>query len=98
MSYGHVRDANVMRTALIAFKYNLKTSQIIKICTDTLTLLTLSYKKSKMRAILGTIVYILIRPIGRRAIKKIESVKSVKSVMSFFCIGTRSLRHNLFQF
>ena len=37
-----------------------------------------------MRAILGTIVYILIRPIGRRAIKKIESVKSVKSVMSFF--------------
>ena len=84
MSYGHVRDANVMRTALIAFKYNLKTSQIIKICTDTfdtLTLLTLSYKKSKMRAILGTIVYILIRSIGRRAIKKIESVKSV---MSFF--------------
>ena len=36
MSYGHVRDANVMRTtALIAFKYNLKTSQIIKICTGT---------------------------------------------------------------
>ena len=49
-----------------------------------MTLLTLSYKKSKMRAILGTIVYILIRSIGRRAIKKIESVKSVKSVMSFF--------------
>ena len=38
MSYGHVRDANVMRTALIAFKYNLKTSQIIKICTETLRL------------------------------------------------------------
>ena len=40
-----------------------------------------------MRAILGTIVYILIRPIGRRAIKKIESVKSVKSVMSFFVLS-----------
>ena len=36
-----------------------------------------------MHAILGPLVYILIRPIGRRAIKKIESVKSV---MSFFCI------------
>ncbi len=40
MSYGHVRDANVMRTALIAFKYNLKTSQIIKICTDTFCIVT----------------------------------------------------------
>ena len=29
MSYGHVRDANVMQTALIAFKYNLKTSQTV---------------------------------------------------------------------
>ena len=48
-----------------------------------------------MRAILGMIVYILIRTIGCRAIKKIESVKSVKSVMSFFCIGTRfELRPN----
>ena len=37
-----------------------------------------------MSAILGSIVYILIRPIGRRAIKKIESAKSAKSVMSFF--------------
>ena len=42
-----------------------------------------------MRAILGTIVYILIRPIGRIAIKKIESVKSVKSAMSFFYIPFR---------
>lgn len=55
-----------------------------------MTLLTLSYKKSKMRAILGTIVYILTHPIGRRAIKKIESVKSVKSVMSFFYVKTPS--------
>ena len=34
-----------------------------------MTLLTLSYKKSKMRAILGSIVYILILSIRRRAIK-----------------------------
>ena len=52
-----------------------------------MTLLTLSYKKSKMRAIFGTIVYILIRPIGCKAIKKIECVKSVKSVMSFFSLS-----------
>ena len=37
-----------------------------------------------MRAILGPLVYILIRPIGRKAIKKIESAKSAKSVMLFF--------------
>ena len=49
-----------------------------------MTLLTLSYKKSKMRAILGTIVYILIRPIGRRAIKKIESAKVSKVSCHFF--------------
>ena len=52
-----------------------------------MTLLTLSYKKSKMRAILGSIVYILIRPIGRKAIKKIESAKSAKSAMSFFLLN-----------
>ena len=49
-----------------------------------MTLLTLSYKKSKMSAILGSIVYILILSIRRKAIKKIESAKSAKSVMSFF--------------
>ena len=49
-----------------------------------MTLLTLSYKKSKMSAILGSIVYILILSIRRRAIKKIESAKSAKSAMSFF--------------
>ena len=49
-----------------------------------MTLLALSYKKSKMSAILGSIVYILILSIGRRAIKKIESAKSAKSAMSFF--------------
>ncbi len=38
-----------------------------------MTLLTLSYKKSKMRAILGSIVYILILSIRRKAIKKIEN-------------------------
>ena len=37
-----------------------------------------------MSAILGSIVYILILSIGRRAIKKIESAKSAKSAMSFF--------------
>ena len=42
-----------------------------------------------MSAILGSIVYILIRPIGRRAIKKIESAKSAKSVMSFFLCPLR---------
>ena len=84
MSCGHVRDANVMRTALIAFKYNLKTSQIIKICTGTFDTFDTFLQKVKNARDLGTIVYILIRPIGRIAIKKIESVKSVKSVMSFF--------------
>ena len=49
-----------------------------------MALLTLSYKKSKMSAILGSIVYILILSIRRKAIKKIESAKSAKSVMSFF--------------
>ena len=41
-----------------------------------------------MSAIFGSIVYILILSIRRKAIKKIESAKSAKSVMSFFCIGT----------
>ena len=49
-----------------------------------MTLLTLSYKTLKMRAILGPLVYILIRPIGRRAIKKIESAKVSKVSCHFF--------------
>ncbi len=49
-----------------------------------MTLLALSFKKSKMRAILGPLVYILILSIRRKAIKKIESAKSAKSAMSFF--------------
>ena len=55
-----------------------------------MALLALSYKKSKMRAILGPLVYILIRPIGRKAIKRIESAKSAKSVMSFFSLSLAS--------
>ena len=55
-----------------------------------MTLLTLSYKKSKMSAILGSIVYILILSIRRKAVKKIESAKSAKSVMSFFLLNLMS--------
>ena len=54
-----------------------------------MTLLALSYKKSKMSAILGSIVYILILSIRRKAIKKIESAKSAKSAMSFFLCPLR---------
>jgi hypothetical protein len=49
-----------------------------------LTLLALSYKKSKMRAILGPLVYILILSIGRKAIKKIESAKSANFASANF--------------
>ena len=37
-----------------------------------------------MRAILGSIFYILILSIRSKAVKKIESAKSAKSAMSFF--------------
>ena len=55
-----------------------------------MTLLALSFKKSKMSAILGPLVYILILSIRRKAIKKIESAKSAKSAMSFFSLSLAS--------
>ena len=63
-----------------------------------MTLLTLSYKKSKMSAILGSIVYILILSIRRKAIKKIESAKSAKSVMSFFLLSFPKISRQFFDY